>query len=50
MVDEVLKTLANGERLPVGVADDEALPLKLGVGIVNGPGRREAAGLAHEAR
>ena len=27
-----------GERLPVGVADDEA-----GVGLLDGPGRREAA-------
>ena len=31
------------ERLPVGVADDEAPPIQLGVGLVDGPGRREAA-------
>ena len=30
---------------PVGVADDEA-----GVGLLDGPGRREAAGFGHEAR
>ena len=40
MVDEVLTT---GERLSVGVADDEAPPIQLGVGLVDGPGRREAA-------
>ena len=35
-----------GERLPVGVADDEA-----GVGLVDGPGRREAAlGMAADGR
>jgi hypothetical protein len=33
-----------GERPPVGVADDETLPIQLGVGGVDGPGRREAAG------
>jgi hypothetical protein len=33
------------ERLPVGVADNET-----GVGLLGGPGRREAAGLGHEAR
>ena len=33
-----------GERVPVGVADDEAPPIQLGVGLVDGPGRREAAG------
>jgi hypothetical protein len=37
-----------GERLPVGVADDEA-----GVGLLGGPGRREAAcgrsGIGHDA-
>jgi hypothetical protein len=32
-----------GERLPVGVADDEAPPMQLGVGLVDGPRRREAA-------
>ena len=31
-----------GERLPIGVADDEA-----GVGLLGGPGRREAA-LGHD--
>ena len=30
-----------GERLPVGVADDEAPPMQLGVGLVDGPGRRK---------
>jgi hypothetical protein len=30
-----------GERLPAGVADDEA-----GVGLLGGPGRRESAGQA----
>jgi hypothetical protein len=29
-----------GQRLPVGVADDEAPPMQLGVGLVDGPGRR----------
>jgi hypothetical protein len=33
-----------GERLPVSLADDEAPPIQLGVGPVDGPGRREAAG------
>ena len=33
-----------GERLPGGVPDDEAPPIQLGVGLVDGPGRREAAG------
>jgi hypothetical protein len=32
-----------GQRLPVAVADDEAPPIQLGVGLVDGPGRREAA-------
>ena len=32
-----------GERLPGGVPDDEAPPIQLGVGLVDGPGRREAA-------
>jgi hypothetical protein len=32
-----------GERLPVGVADDEAPPIQLGVGLVDGRRRREAA-------
>ena len=40
MVDEVLTT---GERLSVGVADDKAPPIQLGVGLLDGPGRREAA-------
>ena len=31
-----------GQRLPVVVADDEALPLELGIGILERPGRREA--------
>ena len=34
-----------GERVIVVVADDETLPLELRVGIFNGPGRREAAGV-----
>jgi hypothetical protein len=34
-----------GERLPGGVADDEA-----GVGLLDGSRRREAAGVGHEAR
>jgi hypothetical protein len=34
-----------GERLPVVVPDDEA-----GVRLLDGPGRREAAGVGHEAR
>jgi hypothetical protein len=33
-----------GERLPIGIADDEASPIQLGVGLVDGPGRREAGG------
>jgi hypothetical protein len=38
MVDDVLKDArANGERLPVVIADDEA-----GVRLLDGPGRREA--------
>jgi hypothetical protein len=32
------------------VADDEALPLELGIGVVDRPGRREAAGLGHGVR
>jgi hypothetical protein len=32
-----------GQRLPVGVADDEAPPIQLGVGLVDGRRRREAA-------
>jgi hypothetical protein len=32
-----------GERLPISIADDEAPPIQLGVGLVDGPGRREAA-------
>ena len=38
-----------GQRLPVGVADDEAPPIHLGVGLVDGPGQREAA-LRHGPR
>ncbi len=30
--------------LPVGVADDEALPIELGVGVLDGPGRRGSGG------
>jgi hypothetical protein len=33
-----------GERLSVVDPDDEALPLKLGIGVLDRPGRREAAG------
>jgi hypothetical protein len=36
------------ERLPICIADDEAPPIQLGVGLVDGPGRREAA-LRHAA-
>jgi hypothetical protein len=32
-----------GERLTAGVADDEAPPIQLGVGLVDGRRRREAA-------
>ena len=32
------------ERLPISIADDEAPPIQLGVGLLGGPGRREAAG------
>jgi hypothetical protein len=32
-----------GERVAVGVADDEAVLAELRVGIIAGPGRREAA-------
>ena len=32
-----------GERLPIGVADDQAPPIQLGVGLVDGRRRREAA-------
>ncbi len=32
-----------GERLPVSVADDEVPPIRLGVGLIDGPRRREAA-------
>jgi len=31
-----------GERLPISIADDEACALQLGVGLLDGPGRREA--------
>ena len=31
------------QRLPISIADDEALLLQLGVGFVEGPRRREAA-------
>jgi hypothetical protein len=41
MVDEVRNARANGERLPVGVADDEA-----GGCLPGGLGRREAAARA----
>ena len=32
-----------GKRPTVGVADDEAPLIQLGVGLIDGPGRREAA-------
>jgi len=32
-----------GERLPVSVADDEAPPIRLGVGLIDGPRRPKAA-------
>ena len=44
-----------GQRLPISIADDEAPPIQLGVGVVDGPGRwgsgagmawRKMAGLA----
>ena len=38
-----------GERVPARVADDEALSVELGVGFLDRPGRREAAGFCHEA-
>ena len=31
-----------GERLLAAVADDEGPPIQLGVGLLDGPGRREA--------
>ncbi len=31
-----------GERVPISIADDEASPIQLRVGLVDGPGRREA--------
>jgi hypothetical protein len=34
-----------GQRAAVGVADDEALPFQLGIGIIDRPGRRKAAGV-----
>ena len=33
-----------GQRLPIGIADDEAPPIQVGVGFLDRPGRREAAG------
>jgi hypothetical protein len=36
---------ALGQHLPVAIAHDEA-----GVGLLDGPGRWEAAGFGHEAR
>ena len=36
-----------GQRLAGGVPDDEAPPIQLGVGLVDGPGRREAGLLKH---
>ena len=36
-----------GERLPISIADDEAPPIQLGVGLLDGPGRREAARFGH---
>jgi hypothetical protein len=32
------------------VADDEALPAELGIGVLDRPGRREAARFGHEAK
>jgi hypothetical protein len=37
-----------GQRVPVGVADDEAVLAELGIGVVDRPRRREAAGLGQE--
>jgi hypothetical protein len=39
-----------GERLPFAIAHDEALLLQLGVGILDGPGRREALTFRHGGR
>jgi hypothetical protein len=36
-----------GERVPVGVADNEALPIQLRVGLLGGPRRWEAARFGH---
>jgi hypothetical protein len=36
-----------GERVPISIADDEARALQLGVGLLDGPGRREAARRRH---
>ena len=38
------------ERLPISIADDEGPTTQLGVGLVDGPGRREAAWLCYEPR
>jgi hypothetical protein len=43
LLSRLLLEIDVGERLPVGVADDEAPPMQLGVGLVEGPRRREAA-------
>jgi len=40
---QLLLEIDIGERLPVGVADDEAPSIQLGVGFLDGPRRREAA-------
>ncbi len=39
-----------GERVPVGVADDEAVLAELHVQVIDGPGRREAARFHRSAR
>ncbi len=36
-----LKVGRLGERLAIAVADDEALPIQLRIGLLDGPGRRE---------
>jgi hypothetical protein len=38
------------EPLPVGVADDEAPPIQLGVGLVDRPRAVGSGGRGHEAR
>jgi len=36
-----------GERLPISIADDEAPPIQLWIGLLDRPGRREAARRRH---